>query len=534
MRTTKLIFTICLVIFCQVTFGQVYQLMPQYGYQAPRMAFDSTIQIPTFCGVPTLKSVQFVNKKGAIAFDSCNNRFYTYNPKTLSWSQVSGGGGSTDTTSLSNRINLKIDSIKRRRDSVFAYRNGSEVFQFKDSIGGGGSVPTLNQVLAAGNSATDKNMFLNDGDLGHQISLLVDQLTPTIQITSNNAVTNSLVLQSNNSNNLSAITSVIDDNINPTIQQSLVLGTSNGSVFMPYTNPNNSDTLATLFDLRNTTGGNDTTKVPYTGATKDVNIGTHDIYTNKVFLYDEPNDNYSSIHYSDGDFHIEDADNNKLLVIENGFIQLHLNDTIQSNIWTTNLTQTRDHFLPNASGTIALLSDTTSLSNRINAKFSTTDTSSLQQKSVPANSIVGNNTFQQANAESIFFKDTSGVYTGSPTWNGTAPTISSHTYRWTRIGKMVTLNISLVYSLPGLANSTLNIPLPTDCPTPVEPTGLTANSSFLYPVVIKLFASFTALASLTERASLRKNSGGTGYEINAVFAGTASVGALVTLTYYTN
>jgi hypothetical protein len=138
--------------------------MPQYGYQAPRMKFDSTLQIPTVCGVPTLKSVQFASKSGAIAFDSCNNRFYTYNPKTLSWSQVSGGGGSTDTTSLStridarvkytdtasmlapylrkvdtatlsNRINLKVDSVKRRSDSVFAYRNGTEVYQFKDSTG---------------------------------------------------------------------------------------------------------------------------------------------------------------------------------------------------------------------------------------------------------------------------------------------------------------------------------------------------------------------------------------------------------------
>ena len=130
----KILVIFCLVIFWQVSFGQVYQLMPQYGYQAPRMKFDSTLQIPTVCGVPTLKSVQFASRSGAIAFDSCNNRFYTYNPKTLTWSQVSGGGGST-ATSLSNRINLKLDSVKRRSDSVFSYRNGTEVYQFKDSTG---------------------------------------------------------------------------------------------------------------------------------------------------------------------------------------------------------------------------------------------------------------------------------------------------------------------------------------------------------------------------------------------------------------
>jgi len=97
--------------------------------------------------------------------------------------------------------------------------------------------------------------------------------------------------------------------------------------------------------------------VPYTGANDDVNIGTNDLYTNKVFLYDEPNDNYGSIHYTDGDFHIEDADGHKLLVIEDGFMQLHLSDTIQSNLYTTDLTETRNHYLPNNSGTIALTSD---------------------------------------------------------------------------------------------------------------------------------------------------------------------------------
>jgi hypothetical protein len=97
--------------------------------------------------------------------------------------------------------------------------------------------------------------------------------------------------------------------------------------------------------------------VPYTGATTDVDLGVNNIYTNKVYLLDEANDNHGSIHYSDGDFHIEDADGHKLLVIEDGFMQLHLTDTIQSNLFTTSLTQTRDHYLPNQSGTIALTSD---------------------------------------------------------------------------------------------------------------------------------------------------------------------------------
>jgi hypothetical protein len=85
--------------------------MPQYGYgPVKRMDIDSTLTIPTVCGVPTLKSN--IVRKSAIAFDTCNNRFYFYNSKTLIWDTIkggSGGGGSTDTTSLSNRINLKLN-----------------------------------------------------------------------------------------------------------------------------------------------------------------------------------------------------------------------------------------------------------------------------------------------------------------------------------------------------------------------------------------------------------------------------------------
>jgi hypothetical protein len=105
--------------------------------------------------------------------------------------------------------------------------------------------------------------------------------------------------------------------------------------------------------------------VPYTGATTDVDLGVNNIYTNKVYLLDEANDNHGSIHYSDGDFHIEDADGHKLLVIEDGFMQLHLTDTIQSNLFTTSLTQTRDHYLPNQSGTIALTSDIPSIAGLV-------------------------------------------------------------------------------------------------------------------------------------------------------------------------
>jgi hypothetical protein len=98
-------------------------------------------------------------------------------------------------------------------------------------------------------------------------------------------------------------------------------------------------------------------KVPYTGATADVNTGTYDVKTAKLWLLDEVATGYGSIHLADNSMHFEDADGHTMFDIEDGFIQIHKDPTIQSNLFTTNLTATRDHYLPNASGTIALTSN---------------------------------------------------------------------------------------------------------------------------------------------------------------------------------
>ena len=107
---------IVLSLFVLSSKGQVYQSMPQYGYSGPRFNMDSTLSIPTVCGVPTLKSN--LTKKAAIAFDSCNGVFYQYNPKTLAWSQISGGG-SIDTA------NKWVNSVTKLNDSTIRVIKGS-------------------------------------------------------------------------------------------------------------------------------------------------------------------------------------------------------------------------------------------------------------------------------------------------------------------------------------------------------------------------------------------------------------------------
>jgi hypothetical protein len=65
-----------------------------------------------------------------------SDSYYWYD--STKWTPlVTGGGGSTDTTSLSNRINQKIDSIKKSNDSVYFKKNGIWYFTFKDSVGSG-------------------------------------------------------------------------------------------------------------------------------------------------------------------------------------------------------------------------------------------------------------------------------------------------------------------------------------------------------------------------------------------------------------
>jgi hypothetical protein len=117
-------------------------------------------------------------------------------------------------------------------------------------------------------------------------------------------------------------------------------------------------------------------KVPYTGAIADLNTGTFDVKTAKLWLLDEPNGAYGSIHLADGSMHFEDADGHTMFDIEDGFIQIHKDANIQSNLFVSGLTATRDHYLPDASGTIALTSNinypVTSVFGRTGAVIATT------------------------------------------------------------------------------------------------------------------------------------------------------------------
>lgn len=467
----KLILFLLVFVSAKVS-GQVYQEMPQYGYRANRMAFDSTLQIPTVCGVPTLKSIVKVNKSGAIAYDSCNAIFYTYNPKTQTWSAVSGGGA-TDTTSLSNRINLKlnisdtasmlskylrktdttnkfVNSITRTsgKDSII-YFVGANRFAIKDSVGGGG-VPYT--------GATQ------DVDLGaFKIS------AQSFQVEGTNGLGH-IHFKHQNSD-----------------------ATATGQSTVLYANSNG--------DLKYKNAGN------YYSTLKTQQTADR--------IYTFQNKSYTLADSSDLTSKLNSADTASL----SNRINLKLNISDSSTMLSKYLRKT----------------DTATLSNRINLKLNIADTSTLQTKSISSYSILANNTSATANATAQYFKDTTGTYTGTITWGTSAPTgATTHTYRWTRIGNMVTLNISLVYAtVSTLANGSFTVALPADAPTPIKPTGLNSASAYLYPAIGN---SGTTLSSLAAgiRGGLRNNSANTGFEIIMTFTASTAIYAQTTVTYYTN
>jgi len=129
----KILFILC---FLSV---KAYAQEPNYvpmksNYLFRGIKMDSLLIAPVYPDTTTAATK--VNFAGSVVRVGSN--LYMRNPQLTQWVDLSsaGGGGSTDTTSLSNRINNKVDSVNRVYDSVKYYKNGTGYFAFKDSVGG--------------------------------------------------------------------------------------------------------------------------------------------------------------------------------------------------------------------------------------------------------------------------------------------------------------------------------------------------------------------------------------------------------------
>ncbi len=486
--------------------AQVYQEMPQYGYRANRMAFDSTLQIPTVCGLPTLKSIVKANKNGAIAYDSCNAIFYTYNPKTQTWSAVTGGGGgATDTTSLSNRINLKLN-IADTSAMLNPYLR---------------KIDTTNKFVSSVTS-------LNDS---------------TIRVIKGTTTTDVIIKSVSNANDAQRLSTTVYNNSGATIAKGTVVyingrHSSNFATILPAQANSEDNSYKTFAIVNENIADQSTGLVIQAGNITGLNLPTAS-FTDGDIVYLSPTvaggitnvkplapfhicklGSVTRAHPTLGTIEIK---------IENGWQLDELSDVSIPLV-------PADSVILQFSRVDSLWHDVTVL-NAIGSRYiKPSDTTVFQRKSISSYSILANPTSVTANATAQQFRDTSGTYSGTITWTGTtAPSgATNHSYRLTQVGKCVTLNIVLVYASNGSALTAVQMTLPSGAPTPAQPTGLTASLNNLYPMSVQISTTTNVMANVISRSALRNNTSANGFELFSTFGSTGIAQCIATVQYWTN
>jgi hypothetical protein len=115
----------------------------------------------------------------------------------------------------------------------------------------------------------------------------------------------------------------------------------------------------------------------------------------------------------------------------------------------------------------------------------------------------------------IFYqKSRKQEYRETVTWSGgTAPSgTTNHSYNWTKIDNVVTLNVTLVYATAGSSNTGAIIPLPNTIPAPIIPNGLNAALSYIYPAYGKFTLVETSITTAASEVGMRINSTSNGYD----------------------
>ena len=151
------------------------------------------------------------------------------------------------------------------------------------------------------------------------------------------------------------------------------------------------------------------------------------------------------------------------------------------------------------------------------------DTLNIPEYGTPPQSaytILANNTNATAVPTTQVYKDVGEQsYAGAtPTWTGiTAPSgATNHSYQWSQIGKVVNLRVNLDYATAGTTLTAVTFDLPSDCPIPKLPLGVSANGD----VIAYGNGMLTALRAVpttptTVVCTLRIKTTGT-YEINII------------------
>lgn len=571
MAKFKYILTVIIILCTITTYAQPAQYTPMTasGYQMKRLKVDSTLHLPSFCGVPTLRGS--LVKEGALAIDTCGALLYMWT-NLSGWDtiNVTGGGSSTDTTSLSNRINSKlsisdtasmlssyssringklnisdtankwVNSITRTpgKDSIIYFIGGTR-YAIKDSVGTGGGSSQNGRfgndtaLVVMAKVHNNAGVTLTNGKVVAFSTSGTSSDAPSVKLANNKA-------DSTSATTFGFVSGTIAINdtgwviLSGKIEKLNTSAFSNGDIIYldsisgQYTKskPSAPEHLVYLGTVIKANAGNGAIYVKVQNGYEISEI--HDckingVVNNQVLAYSD-----TQKLWKNRDIYSIVDTNNTIATKSNVALKLNISDT--SSMLSSYSTRINGKL--NISDTASMLS---SYSTRINGKLNIADTSALQRKSIPAYSILANNTSATANVTAQYFKDTSGTYTGTITWNGTAPTSGTFSYRWTRIGKMVNINIALVYANAGTTNTQVVVTLPADAPTPSKPAGLTAASNMLYPVSANVnITNQSTLTSATIRAMMRSNAANNGFEFLVNTASQASINAFITCTYFTD
>lgn len=123
----KYLISFVLVFVCTYAQAQEPTYVPmKSNYQFKGIKMDSLFILPN------LDTANAREVTGAVV--RMGSAYYWYNG--TAWVALAGGGGATDTTSLSNRINDKIDSLRRVSTQVSFKKNGTWYNAYTDSLGG--------------------------------------------------------------------------------------------------------------------------------------------------------------------------------------------------------------------------------------------------------------------------------------------------------------------------------------------------------------------------------------------------------------
>lgn len=114
---------------------------------------------------------------------------------------------------------------------------------------------------------------------------------------------------------------------------------------------------------------------------------------------------------------------------------------------------------------------------------------------------------------------TETAYTGTITWTaGAAPSSTANLRQfYTRIGNMVTWQISLTYATTGTAVTNVSLTFPTEFPTPAIPTGFTGASVKIWPCpLIRCISTPSGTIVTSAGYGIYRNAANTGFEISGV------------------